>query len=156
MGTIENLKYLKLNVDLEGTITIATKGLLWEFKDVFMWNYKKFRKIPPHVMEHKIKLNTTIPPSHQTRYHMNPNYATIVKQDLDKLLVVSFIELVLGSNLVITDCGSTQIKRQIAHMHWFLELEHHHKEIPIPITFHQWGFGQGSGSWSVFIFGWFF
>jgi hypothetical protein len=57
--------------------------------DVFKWNYIG---IPPHIVEHKIELDTTIPPSHQAHYRMNPNYAMVVKQNIDKLLVVSFIE----------------------------------------------------------------
>jgi hypothetical protein len=35
MGTIEDPKYLKLNIDLKGTIAATTKGLLQEFEDVF-------------------------------------------------------------------------------------------------------------------------
>jgi hypothetical protein len=62
MGIIEDPKYFKLNVDLEGMVAIATEGLLWEFKDVFTWNYEEFKRIPPHIAKHKIELNTTIPP----------------------------------------------------------------------------------------------
>ncbi len=40
-----------------------------------------------------MKFDTTIPPTHQTKYRMNPNYAIVVKQDLDKLLNVGFITL---------------------------------------------------------------
>jgi hypothetical protein len=39
-------------------------------------------------------LNTTIPLVHQERYRLNPNYAPIVKQDIDKLFIASFIKLV--------------------------------------------------------------
>jgi hypothetical protein len=39
-------------------------------------------------------LDTTIPLAHQARYRLNPNYATIVKQNIDKLLVDGFIEYV--------------------------------------------------------------
>lgn len=92
MGTIKDPKYLKLNIDLEGTTT-TIEDLLQEFIDVFTWNYKELRGIPPHIVEHKIELETTIPPSHQVRYCMNPNYATVVKQDLDKLLAIGFIKL---------------------------------------------------------------
>jgi hypothetical protein len=35
MGTIEDPKYLKLNIDIKGTIAATAKGLLQEFKDVF-------------------------------------------------------------------------------------------------------------------------
>ncbi len=37
-------------------------------------------------------MDTSIPLSHQTRYQLNPNYATIVKHDIDKLFVTSFIK----------------------------------------------------------------
>jgi hypothetical protein len=40
--------------------------------------------------QHRIDLDTTIPLEHQARY--NPNYATTIKQDIDKLLVVGFIQ----------------------------------------------------------------
>ncbi len=53
MGTIEDPKYFKLNEELRG--------------------------IPFHIVEHKIEVNTTIPPSHQVHYCMNPNYAMVVK-----------------------------------------------------------------------------
>jgi hypothetical protein len=41
-----------------------------------------------------IELNTTIPLAHQMCYHMNLSYAIIVKQDLDNLLAIGFVELV--------------------------------------------------------------
>jgi hypothetical protein len=66
--------------------------LLQEFIDVFTWNYKELKGIPLHIVEHKIELEITNPPSHQVHYCMNPNYVTIVKQDLDKLLAIRFIK----------------------------------------------------------------
>jgi hypothetical protein len=39
-------------------------------------------------------LDITIPLAHQAKYRLNPNYATTVKQDIDKLLIVGFIEYV--------------------------------------------------------------
>jgi hypothetical protein len=53
--------------------------------------YKDFKGIPPHIAQQRIELDTTIPLTHQARYRMNLNYIVIVKQDLDKLLVVKFI-----------------------------------------------------------------
>jgi len=37
-------------------------------------------------------LDTSIPPTHQIRYQLNPNYVAIVKQDIVKLLATSFIK----------------------------------------------------------------
>jgi hypothetical protein len=91
-GTIEDPKYLKLNIDLKGMILITIKYLLQEFMDVFACNYKRLRRIPPHITKHKIELDNTIPTSLQMHYRMNPNYGMIVKQNLNKLLAISFIE----------------------------------------------------------------
>ncbi len=46
--------------------------------------------IPPKIAQHQIKLDTLIPPTHQTRYWLNSNYGAIVKQDINKLLAASF------------------------------------------------------------------
>jgi hypothetical protein len=37
-------------------------------------------------------LDTTIPLTNHTKYKLNTNYATVMKQDIDKLLVASFIQ----------------------------------------------------------------
>ncbi len=50
--------------------------------------------IPPEIIQHRIELNTSIPHVHQARYLLNPNYATIFKQDIDKLLATCFIKCV--------------------------------------------------------------
>jgi hypothetical protein len=38
-----------------------------------------------------MELDTTISPTHQTKYQMNLNYLAKMKQDLDKLLTTGFI-----------------------------------------------------------------
>jgi hypothetical protein len=50
--------------------------------------------IPPKLVQHKIELDISIPPAHQTRYRLNPIYATMVKQNIDKLLEIKFIQLI--------------------------------------------------------------
>ncbi len=59
---------------------------------MFTWTYKDLKNIPPKLVQHIIELNTSIPPTHQTRYSLNPNYATTIKQDIDKLLAIGFIQ----------------------------------------------------------------
>jgi hypothetical protein len=66
--------------------------LLKEFKDVFFWTYKDLKGIFPKLAQHKIELGTSIPPTHQARYRLNPNYVVAIKQDIDKLLAVGFIQ----------------------------------------------------------------
>ncbi len=66
--------------------------LLKEFKDVFAWTYKDLKGIPLELAQHKIKLDITILSAHQAKYRLNPNYVTVVKQNIDKLLIPIFIE----------------------------------------------------------------
>jgi len=65
--------------------------LLKECKDVFVWTYTDLKGIPLELAQHKIKLDTSIPPTHQTRYRLNLSYVATVKHDVDKLLATRFI-----------------------------------------------------------------
>jgi len=78
------------------TKLIATniEALFWVYKNIFTLNYIKLKGIPWQITQHCMKFDTTIPTTYQTKYRMNPNYAIVVKQDLDKLLNVGFIDLV--------------------------------------------------------------
>jgi hypothetical protein len=82
---------VKFNVNLNLLIVTEVELLLGKYKDVFTWSCKDLKGMPPHIVQHWIELDIMIPPSHQNRYRMNPNYTVIVKQDLDKLLTTSFI-----------------------------------------------------------------
>jgi hypothetical protein len=42
--------------------------------------------------QHIIELDTSIPPAHQARYRLNPNYVVTIKQYIDKLLTIGFIQ----------------------------------------------------------------
>jgi hypothetical protein len=66
-----------------------------EFRDVFAWPYKDLKEIPPSLAEHRIELEKEVLAAHQARYKMNPNYASIVKQDIDILLEADFIAWLL-------------------------------------------------------------
>ncbi len=82
---------MKLNIDLDLSTAAKAKSLFQKYKDVFSCSYKDLRGIPLHIAQHLIELDTTISPSHQNPYRMNPNYVVIIKQDLDKLLTARFI-----------------------------------------------------------------
>jgi hypothetical protein len=83
---------VKINAQLEIGKMLEVEQLLKEFKYAFAWRYKDLKRIPLELAQHRIELNTTIPLAHQTKYSLNPNYATTIKQDIDKLLVVRFIQ----------------------------------------------------------------
>jgi hypothetical protein len=71
---------------------LEVEQLFKEFKDVFAWTYKDLEGIPLQLAQHRIELDITIPPTRQARYKFNPNYATLVKQNIDKLLITRFIQ----------------------------------------------------------------
>jgi hypothetical protein len=71
---------------------LEVEQLLKEFKDVFAWTYKDLKGIPLELAQHRIELDTTILSAHQAKYRLDPNYAIMVEQDIDKLLAVGFIE----------------------------------------------------------------
>ncbi len=48
--------------------------------------------IPLELAQHKILLNTIIPLAHQVG--LNPNYVTVVEQDINKLLTTRFIQYI--------------------------------------------------------------
>jgi hypothetical protein len=79
---------------MEPVVSYQLIELLKEFKNIFAWTYKDLKGIPPKITQLQIDLDTLIPLVHQVRYQLNPNYATIVKQDINKLLAASFIKLV--------------------------------------------------------------
>ncbi len=50
--------------------------------------------IPPKLAQHKIELDTIIPLAHQAKYNLNLNYVTLVKQNINNLLTIGYIEFV--------------------------------------------------------------
>ncbi len=91
-------------MDLKPIISYQFIELLKEFKEIFAFIYKDLKGIPFDVAQHWIELDTSIPLAHQTRYRLNPNYATIIKQDIDKLLVASLLKILkrlLGYHLYL-------------------------------------------------------
>jgi hypothetical protein len=86
---------MKINAHLETSKVLEVEvHLLKEFKIVFSWTYKDLKIIPPKLAQHKIELDTTIPLAHQTKYRLNPIYATVIKQDIYKLSTIGYIEFV--------------------------------------------------------------
>ncbi len=64
LGTNAKPQLVKINAQLETCKVLEVKQLLKEFKDVFTWTYKDLKRIPPKLAQHKIELDTTIPPTH--------------------------------------------------------------------------------------------
>ncbi|MCO5554465.1 hypothetical protein L7F22_007994 [Adiantum nelumboides] len=67
------------------------KELLKEFKDIFAWTYHDMKGVPPSVVQHTIPMISTAKPVQQRPYPMNPKYAKIVQEELEKLIQCGFI-----------------------------------------------------------------
>jgi hypothetical protein len=59
---------------------------------MFAWTYKGLKGNPLSLAKHCIELKKDVPHLHQAHYRMNPNYANIVKQDVDKLLKTGYFK----------------------------------------------------------------
>ncbi len=94
VGTNVESQMVKINAQLEIGKVLEVEQLLKELKDVFAWTYKDLKEIPLELAQCKIELDTIIPLANQNRYKLNSNYATTIKQYIDKLLRAEFIEYV--------------------------------------------------------------
>ena len=92
LGTKDAPQCIKVNSPLPIPFATQANELFTKYKDVFAYNYKDLRGIPERIAQHKIELDIGIPPAHQSRYRRNPNYASIVKHDIEKLLAAGFVE----------------------------------------------------------------
>jgi hypothetical protein len=54
---------VKVNISLELVVTKQLIELLKEFKDSFAWTHKDPKGIPLNIVQHKIELDTTVPPA---------------------------------------------------------------------------------------------
>jgi len=126
---------VKINAQLETCKVLEVDQLLKEFKDVFAWTYKYLKGIPLELAQDKIELDTTISPAHQVTYKLNPNYAIAVKQDIDKLLTIRFIESIEEatwlSPIVIVPKKNGKLKIYID----FKKLNATTKKDPYPLLF---------------------
>jgi hypothetical protein len=126
---------VKINAQLEISKVLELKQLLKEFKDVFAWTYKDWKGIPPKLAQHIIELDNIIPSAHHARYKLNPNYDTIVKQNIDKLLVAGFIqsieEVTWLSPIVVVPKKNGKLKIYID----FKKLNATTKKDPYPLPF---------------------
>lgn len=74
--------------------------LLQQNLDVFAWSYSDLQGISPLMCQHYIDLEPDTKPVRQRQRRMNPNYTTLVKAELLKLLEADFIYPVANSEWV--------------------------------------------------------
>jgi len=100
-----------------------------------VWMYKFLKGTPPKLIEHIIELDITIPPVHQAKYRLNPNYVTIMKQNIDKLLTKGFTQLVEKATwlsiIVVIPNKNGKLKIYVD----FIKLNATTKKDPFPLPF---------------------
>ncbi|KAL3693085.1 hypothetical protein R1sor_006736 [Riccia sorocarpa] len=77
------------NVPIEQIPTF--QDLFREYRDIFAYSYKELLGVLPSRCQHRIKLRENGKPVLAKPYRLNPQYAQLVKQELDKLLACDFI-----------------------------------------------------------------
>jgi hypothetical protein len=68
--------------------------LFREFRDVFAWSYEEMTGIDSHIVEHNIKIYPDVKPIRKKLFSVNPQKATTIKAEVEKLIKVGFIYLV--------------------------------------------------------------
>mgnify|MGYP000429774759 CR=1 FL=1 len=68
--------------------------LLKNFWNVFSWLYDDMRGLDPQLYQHQIHRSKDTKLVAHRRYRMTPNYAAKIKEEINKLLRVCFIQLV--------------------------------------------------------------
>ena len=91
LGTTEDARPVHIAKEMTPDNKTTMITLLKEFHDVFAWSYEDMRGLDPQLYQHQIHLSKDAKTVAQRRYRMNPNYATKVKEEIDKLLRVGFI-----------------------------------------------------------------
>ena len=94
LGTIDDPRLINIAKELASVNKSTMVDLLKEYKDIFTWSYSDMRGLDPQYYQHEIHLQMDAQPIQQRQYQMNPNYATKVKEEIDKLLWLGFICLV--------------------------------------------------------------
>ncbi|MCO5607503.1 hypothetical protein L7F22_061699 [Adiantum nelumboides] len=87
----EESKPVFIAQDLTEVEEAVLKELLKEFKDIFAWTYHDMKGVPPSMVQHTIPMISTAKPVQQRPYPMNPKYAKIVQEELEKLIQCGFI-----------------------------------------------------------------
>ena len=89
---IKRKKTVLIAKDLAENDKQTLTALLLQYKDVFAWSFDDMKGLDPTFYQHQINLHKDAKPVQQHKYRLNPNYAIKVKEEIDKLLKVEFIQ----------------------------------------------------------------
>ena len=83
-----NPKLIHISTDLEPQQHINNWSSSKQI-NVFAWTYEDMTRLYPQSYQQQSTIKTNAAPIHQHRYRLNLNYATLVKEEIDKLLGLS-------------------------------------------------------------------
>ena len=66
-------------------------ALFQEFCDIFSWSYTKIPGLDPSIMEHHINTWPDVAPMSQKQRPIHPSKVAVVKAEIEKLHIASFI-----------------------------------------------------------------
>ncbi len=93
--------------------------------------------IPPKIVQHKIKLDTIVPHAHEARYKLNLNCVVIVKQNINKLLAIGFIQPIEEVSWLFPIMVIPKKKWEVMNLCGFKEVQCDNKKKFLHIAFYQ-------------------
>ena len=93
IGTPEAPKELSIGSNLSSDNVIRLTKFLKEYQDVFAWSYADMPGLDRSIVEHRLPTDSAIPPKKQKLRRYKPDLILQIKDEVDKLLNVGFIEV---------------------------------------------------------------
>jgi hypothetical protein len=91
LGTVANLKHVKLSKFLSAKYRAKYEELLKEFIDIFAWQYEDLSTFDETVIQHKIPLKENLKPFKHKSRQINPLLLPIMEKEVTKILDVKII-----------------------------------------------------------------
>ena len=86
LGTNEKLQNVNLGQGLSPEEKSAYIRLLWQYKNVFAWNYDELKTYNTSIIQHTIPMIDNEKPVQQKLRKIHPNLENQIKTELNKLL----------------------------------------------------------------------
>lgn len=93
IGTPEEVKEQRIGSNLTPSEAQRLIELLKEYQDVFAWSYSDMPGLDREIVEHYLPTDPAIPPKKQKLRRYKPELIVKIKEEVDKLLKVGFIEV---------------------------------------------------------------
>ncbi|GLT87329.1 hypothetical protein SLE2022_054170 [Rubroshorea leprosula] len=88
-----NPRHVHINTSFFADERAKMINLLWEYKDVFAWNYDEMLGLDPTLMVHSLNVDPKVMLVVQPNRPFHPEVTLKIKKEVEKLLVARFIKL---------------------------------------------------------------